>query len=407
MTGLKLIVQKYGETYLESPEKIKAVAERIKRYADRGYSVVATVSAMKNPGNILVDIAEKIASEPECRELDMITSAGEQISAALIAIALNEMGVDAISYNGSQIGLLTNGNFSNALIRSISPERLTKSLEEYKAVIVTGSQGVDRDDNITNLGSGGADTVAVAIAAVLGSRECEIYTETGGVYTADPRIVGNPEKLKEISYDEMFELSRLGSAIVHSRSIEFAKKYGVRVRVRSGSDYEEGTVIMSKEELMERHIISGVTSKNDQAKITIRDIPDKPGIAESLFNALGDNKICVDMIVQSTGKNNLTTISFTILKKDIVVVKDICEILKKEWNASEVSTKEDIAIVSAVGAGMISGYGIAGRMFRTLAAHNINIEMISTSEIGISCVVDAIYSELAVKAIHKEFIESK
>jgi aspartate kinase len=322
-------------------------------------------------------------------------------------MALHEAGVDAISYTGSQIKLVTDGNFSNARIESISPDRIMKSLRENKVVIVAGFQGVDKDENITTLGRGGSDTSAVALAAALGSRDCEIYTDVEGVYTADPRVVSSTKKLKEISYDEMLELARLGAGVMHSRSVEFAKKYGIRVIVRSSFNYEEGTVIMPREDMMEKHLISGVTSKTDQAKITIRDIPDRPGIAESLFGRLGEKKIYVDMIVQSTGKDNHATISFTILKKDLADVKEICEKLKKEWNASEVSTKEDIAIVSAVGVGMMSAYGVAGRMFKTLAAHNVNIEMISTSEIGISCVVDAIYAELAVKAIHKEFMEAK
>jgi len=407
MSDLKLIVQKYGGTSVGTPERIKAVVERIKRYVDNGYSVVVVVSAMGHTTDELVDLAGKISAKPSRREMDMLLSTGEQISISLVSMALHEAGVDAISYTGSQIKLVTDGNFSNARIESISPDRIMKSLRENKVVIVAGFQGVDKDENITTLGRGGSDTSAVALAAALGSRDCEIYTDVEGVYTADPRVVSSTKKLKEISYDEMLELARLGAGVMHSRSVEFAKKYGIRVIVRSSFNYEEGTVIMPREDMMEKHLISGVTSKTDQAKITIRDIPDRPGIAESLFGRLGEKKIYVDMIVQSTGKDNHATISFTILKKDLADVKEICEKLKNEWNASEVSTKEDIAIVSAVGVGMMSAYGVAGRMFKTLAAHNVNIEMISTSEIGISCVVDAIYAELAVKAIHKEFMEAK
>jgi aspartate kinase len=406
MADLKLIVQKYGGTSVGSPERIQAVAQRIKRYVDNGYSVVIVVSAMGHTTDELVDLAAKITSKGSRREMDMLLSTGEQISISLVAMALHEIGVDAISYTGSQIKMITDGNFSNARIESISVDRIMKSLREKKVVIVAGFQGIDKDENITTLGRGGSDTSAVALAAVTGSRDCEIYTDVDGVYTADPRMVSHTKKLKQISYDEMLELARLGAGVMHSRSVEFAKKYGIRVIVRSSFNNEEGTVIMPQEEMMEKHIISGVTSKTDQAKVTIRDIPDRPGIAEALFSRMGEKKIYVDMIVQSTGKEGHATISFTVLKKDIADVKAICEKLKNEWKASEVSTKEDIAIVSAVGVGMMSSYGVAGRMFKVLAAHGVNIEMISTSEIGISCVIDMIYAELAVKAIHKEFLEN-
>jgi aspartate kinase len=406
MAEMKLIVQKYGGTSVGSPERIKAVAERVKRYVDTGYSVVIVVSAMGHTTDELIDLAGQITAKGDRREMDMLLSTGEQISIALLAMALQEIGVKAVSYTGSQIKMITDGTFSNARIESISPDRIMKSLKEKKVVVVAGFQGIDKDENITTLGRGGSDTSAVALAAALGSRDCEIYTDVDGVYTADPRTVSHTRKLKEISYDEMLELARLGAGVMHSRSVEFAKKYGIRVIVRSSFNNEEGTVIMPQEEMMEKHLISGVTSKTEQAKITIRDIPDRPGIAESLFSRLGEKKLYVDMIVQSTGKDNHATISFTVLKKDLPDVMAICEKLKKEWNASEISAKEDIAIVSAVGVGMMSAYGVAGRMFKTLAEHGINIEMISTSEIGISCVIDAMFAELAVKAIHKEFMEN-
>ena len=407
MSDLKIMVQKYGGTSVGTPERIKAVAQRIKTYVENGYSVVVVVSAMGHTTDELIKLSEGITKKGSRREMDMLLSTGEQISIAMLAMALHEISVDAISYTGSQIKMITDGNFSNARIESIGSERIMKSLHEKKVVIVAGFQGIDKDENITTLGRGGSDTSAVALAAALNGRDCEIYTDVDGVYTADPRVVQHTKKLKEISYDEMLELARLGAGVMHSRSVEFAKKYNIRVTVRSSFNYEEGTVIMPMEEMMEKHLISGVTSKTEQAKINIRDIPDRPGIAETLFMRLGEKKLYVDMIVQSTGKDNHASISFTVLKKDLSEVMAICEQLRKEWNASEVSTKEDIAIVSAVGVGMMSSYGVAGRMFKVLAQHNVNIEMISTSEIGISCVIDAMYAELAVKAIHKEFLEQQ
>lgn len=406
MAELKLIVQKYGGTSVGTPERIKAVAERIKTYVGKGYSVVVVVSAMGHTTDELITLSEGITKKGSRREMDMLLSTGEQVSIAMLAMALHEIGVDAISYTGSQIKMITDGTFSNARIESIDNTRIRRSLEEGKVVVVAGFQGIDKDENITTLGRGGSDTSAVALAAALGGRDCEIYTDVDGVYTADPRVVMHTKKLNQISYDEMLELARLGAGVMHSRSVEFAKKYNVRVTVRSSFNYEEGTVIMPQEEMMEKHVISGVTSKTEQAKVTVRDIPDHPGIAEMLFCRLGEKKIYVDMIVQSTGKDNHASISFTVLKKDLAEVLTICEVLRKEWKASEVTAKEDIAIVSAVGVGMMSSYGVAGRMFKVLSQHGVNIEMISTSEIGISCVIDAMYAELAVKAIHKEFLEN-
>ncbi len=403
---MKLIVQKYGGTSVGTVERIKAVAARIKRYVENGYSVVVVVSAMGKTTDQLIDIAKQITKNPDKREMDMLLSTGEQVSIALLAMALHEIGIDAISYTGSQVKVLTDGNFSNARIQSIATDRIKKSLEENKVVIVAGFQGIDEDENITTLGRGGSDTSAVALATVLGTRDCEIYTDVDGVFTADPRVVPTTKKLKEISYEEMLELARLGAGVLHSRSVEFAKKYNIRIHVRSSFNDNEGTIVMPREEMMEKFVISGVTSKDDEAKITIRDIPDRPGVASMLFGELGKQKVYVNMIVQSTGKDGKASISFTVLKNDLDKALKICESLKDKLGASSIEYKENIAIVSAVGVGMLSSWGVAGRMFDVLSKHNINIEMISTSEIGISCVIDAMYSELAVKAIHKEFIET-
>ncbi len=407
MNGSKIIVQKYGGTSVKSPERIKAVASRIKSYRDNGYSMVIVVSAMGKTTDVLIDLAKELSENPSRREMDMLLSTGEQVSIALLAIALHEIGVDAVSYTGSQIRMMTDGNFSNAKIENISTDRIMKSLAENKVVIVAGFQGIDDDDNITTLGRGGSDTSAVALAAVLGTRDCEIYTDVDGVYTADPRIITSTRKLKEISYDEMLELARLGAGVLHSRSVEFAKKYNIRLHVRSSFSFEEGTIVMPMEEMMEKFIISGITSKQDEAKVTIREIPDRPGISAKLFNELGNSKIYVNMIVQSTGHDNKASISFTVKKEDLSKTIEICNELNKVFGGSAVDAKEDIAIVSAVGVGMLSSYGVAGRMFGVLSEQNINIEMISTSEIGISCVIDSMYAELASKLLHKAFIEVK
>ncbi len=407
MSKLKIIVQKYGGTSVGTPERIKAVAERIKGYTGKGYSVVVVVSAMGKTTDELITLAGQITKNPNSREMDMLLSTGEQVSISLLAMALHDIGIDAISYTGSQIKMMTDGNFSKAKIESIATNRIMKSLEDNKVVIVAGFQGIDTDENITTLGRGGSDTSAVALAAVLGTRDCEIYTDVNGVFTADPRIIANTEKLKEVSYDEMLELARLGAAVLHSRSVEFAKKYNIRLHVRSSFNYEEGTIVMPKEEMMEKYVISGVTAKRDEAKITIWDIPDHPGIAARLFSIMGQNKLYVNMIVQSTGKDNRASISFTVLKSDLDKAMKLCDDFKKELGASGVEAKKDIAIVSAVGVGMLSSYGVAGRIFQVLSDQKINIEMISTSEIGISCVIDDIYAELAQKVIHKAFIEAE
>ena len=361
MSEKKIVVQKYGGTSVGSAERIKVVAERIKSYVENNYSVVVVVSAMGKTTDSLVQLASEITDKPSSREMDVLLSTGEQVTIAVLAMALHEIEIDAISLTGSQVGVRTDGNFSNARIESISTERIYEGLKENHVVIVAGFQGVDDDMNITTLGRGGSDTSAVALASVLDTRNCEIYTDVDGVYTADPRVIENPTKLNEISYDEMLEFARLGAGVLHSRSVEFAKKYNVRLHVRSSFNYEEGTIVMPREEMMEKFVISGVTSKSDEAKITIRDIPDKPGIASTVFDVLGKNKIYVNMIVQSTGHDNLASISFTVLKKDLDTAMKLCEGIKSDLNASGLEAKKDIAIVSAVGVGMLSSYGVAGK----------------------------------------------
>ncbi|MCX7677747.1 MAG: aspartate kinase [Spirochaetes bacterium] len=403
---MNILVQKYGGTSVGTPERIMAVADRIKSYVNKGYSLVVVVSAMGKTTDQLIELAKQISKSPSKREMDMLLSTGEQVSIALLAMALHEKGVDAISYTGSQVRVMTDGNFSEAKIESIATDRILKSLNEGKVVIVAGFQGIDEEENITTLGRGGSDTTAVALAAVLKTRDCEIYTDVDGVFTADPRVVPAARKLREISYDEMLELARLGAGVLHSRSVEFAKKYNIKITVRSSFNYEEGTIVMPKEEMMEKFVVSGVTAKTDEAKITIWNLEDKPGVAAKLFGKMGEAKIYINMIVQSTGHDGKASISFTVLKKDLQRALELTEKLKDELGGSAIEAKENIAIVSAVGVGMLSSYGVAGRMFKVLADNNINIEMISTSEIGISCCIDGKYAELAQRVIHQEFIES-
>lgn len=402
---MKVIVQKYGGTSVADAERIKAVASRIKNYVENGYSIVVVVSAMGKTTDRLIDLAREISENPSRREMDMLLATGEQVSISLLALALHEIGIDAISYTGSQVKMVTDGNFSDAKIQSVSTDKIMKSLSQKKVVIVAGFQGIDENDNITTLGRGGSDTSAVALAAVLGTRDCEIYTDVDGVYTADPRVVANPRKLNEISYDEMLELARLGAGVLHSRSVEFAKKYNIKLTVRSSFNFEEGTTVMPKEEMVEKFIISGVTTKNNEAKVTLHNLADRPGIAATLFGRLGAEKIYVNMIIQTTGQDNITSLSFTVQKKDLKRTLEVCNEIKDEIGARAITSKDTISIVSAVGVGMLSSYGVAGRMFRILSEHGINIEMISTSEIGISCVIDDKYAELATKIIHKEFVE--
>ena len=404
---MKIIVQKYGGTSVKNAERIKAVAQRIKNYVDDNYHVVVVVSAMGKTTDVLVDLAAQITSSPSKREMDMLLSTGEQVSISLLAMALHEIGIKAVSHTGGQVEVITDGNFSNARIESISSEKLNASLKANRVVIVAGFQGVDDKGNITTLGRGGSDTSAVALAAVLETRDCEIYTDVDGVYTADPRVIEKPRKLKQISYEGMLELARLGAGVLHSRSVEFAKKYKVRLHVRSSYSDEEGTIVMPGEEMMEKFVISGVTAKQDEAKITLRDVADSPGIAAVIFSALGEKKLYVNMIVQSTGSANRASISFTVLKTNLDEALAVCNSLKDKIGFSSVEAKEDIAIVSAVGVGMLSSYGVAAKMFEVLSEENINIEMISTSEIGISCVVESKYAELAQKVIHRAFLEEE
>jgi len=401
-----ILVQKYGGTSVGSVERIKNVARRIIRSKEKGYCVVVVVSAMSGETNRLIDLAQQVTAEPAKREMDMLVSTGEQVSIALLAIALQDMGHPAISMTAAQVGIRTDANFMNARIQHIDDKPMKAELKKGRIVIVAGFQGIDVGNNITTLGRGGSDTSAVALAAALKAKYCEIYTDVDGVYTADPNKVPDARMLREISYEEMLELASLGSKVLHSRSVEIAMNYNVVLHVRSSLNDNEGTLVVKETKEMEKIRISGVTSKTDEARVTIYDLDDKPGIAAAVFSELAASRINVDMIVQSSAleKTHTNRISFTVKKSDIKAVEAVVEKLRKSGTVNGkhlVDTK--IGIVSIVGVGMKSHTGVASQLFAILAKNKINIEMISTSEIKISCVIAEDRVLDAVRAIHKDF----
>lgn len=406
----KILVQKFGGTSVGDPERIRRVANRIKSYHDKGYQLVVVVSAMGDTTDDLIDLAAKISANPPKREMDMLLSTGEQISVSLLAMALHEIHVPARSFTGGQVHIVTDGNFSNARIESIDTKRLSAELDKGQVCIVAGFQGIDQNQNITTLGRGGSDTTAVALAAALKAKECEIYTDVDGVYTTDPNKVEKARKLDQISYDEMLELASLGAGVLHSRSVEFAKKYEVIIHVKSSFNYSEGTKVVSESQIMEKITVTGVTLKSDDARMTVADIPDKPGVAAEIFQVLADKKINIDVIVQSssrpdrsTGKDRTNTIAFTLPIAAVVEAKETLQPLIAKWGAGNISADANIAIVSAVGVGMKSHTGVAASMFKALADNGINIEMISTSEIKISCVIAKDRGKDALRLIHTVF----
>jgi aspartate kinase len=399
-----IVVQKYGGTSVGTTDKIKNVANRIKSYHEKGHQVVVVVSAMGHTTDELLELAERVNPNPSRRELDMLLSTGEQVSISLLAMALEAISVPAQSFTGSQVKILTDGNFSNAKIQAIDDSKIRKALEEGKVVIVAGFQGIDTEENITTLGRGGSDTTAVALAAALKAKECEIYTDVDGVYTADPNKVPSAKMHERISYDEMLELASLGAGVLHSRSVELAKNYDVVIHVRSSFHMNPGTLVLSEEKLLEQIRVSGVTIKKEEARITISDVPDKPGIAADLFGALAEEHIIVDVIVQSSPYDGKNTISFTIPRKSIKSANNILESFCQRHGTGPIEVNDKIAIVSAVGVGMKSHVGVAAKMFKALAEQNINIEMITTSEIKISCVIPEEQAETALKAVHAAFM---
>ncbi len=402
---MPLVVQKFGGTSVGSVERIKNVAKKIKKAVDEGNRVVVVSSAMSGETDRLLTLTREMSDRPDPREVDQIVSTGEQVAIGLIAIALKEMGIDAVSLTGWQVPIFTDSSHTKARISKIDTHRIFKLIDEGKVPIIAGFQGVSDEGNITTLGRGGSDTTAVAIAAAINADVCEIYTDVTGVFTADPRIVENAKKIEMISYEEMMEMASLGSKVMQIRSVEFAAKYGVKIHVKSSFLDEDGTWIVEENEDMERVAVRGISHELKESKITVVRVPDRPGIAAKLFKALGDNNIVVDMIVQNVSHEGYTDISFTVNKADADFAEEISRMVAKEIGAKDVERDDKIAKISVVGLGMKTHAGTAARMFEVLDREGINIYAISTSEIKISCLIHEKYAELAVRSLHEAFIE--
>jgi len=400
---LALIVQKYGGTSVGDLNRIRNVANRVARTRQDGHRVVVVVSAMAGETDRLIQLAHQVNETPDPREYDSLISTGEQVSAALLALTLRSLGVPAKSFLGHQVRIITDRTFSSARIQKVEVHRLRKELKAGTVPVVTGFQGIDREGNITTLGRGGSDTTGVALAAALKADVCEIYTDVEGVYTTDPNICPNARKLSRISYDEMLELASLGAKVLQIRSVEVAKKYNVPIHVRSSFSDKNGTWVTKEDEKMEKVLVSGVTLNKHEARITIVRVPDKPGIAAKIFSPISEANIVVDMIIQNSSDEGFTDMTFTVPKGDLKKALKLVKKTAEEIKAQEVLADENIAKVSIVGAGMRSHSGVASRMFAALAKENINIMMISTSEIKISCVVEAKYGELAARVLHQAF----
>jgi aspartate kinase len=398
-----LIVQKYGGTSVANPERIRTVAKRVVRTKEEGNDVVVVLSAMSGETDKLINLANQVSENPDPRELDMLVSTGERVTIALLAMAIHSLGHKAQSFTGRQAGIISDCVHTKARIEKISCERVKHALKEGMIAVVAGFQGINEQGDVTTLGRGGSDLSAVAVAAALKADLCDIYTDVDGVYTTDPNMVPQARKLDKISYEEMLELASLGAKVLQTRSVEFAKKYNVPIRVLSSFNDNPGTLVTREDSDMEKVVVSGVAYDKNQVKVTVTGVPDKPGVAAKIFNEISANNIIVDMIIQNIGEGGLTDMSFTVPKTDS---KKISELMKKvvaEIGARGVAVKEDIAKISIVGVGMRSHSGVAAQMFSSLAAEGINIMMISTSEIKISIVIDAKYTELAVRTLHQTF----
>lgn len=401
---MALIVQKYGGTSVGSIEKIGQVADKVCALAKQGNKVVVTVSAMSGETNRLLALATEMSQQTHLREQDVLISTGEQVTIALLSMALLDRGCEARSYTGGQIKMLTDSAFGKARIRDIQAAGMMKDLDAGRVVVVAGFQGVDEDGNITTLGRGGSDTTAVAIAAALKADECQIYTDVDGVYTTDPRVCEKARRLDEITFEEMLEMASLGSKVLQIRSVEFAGKYDVPLRVLSSFEDGPGTLIKKESgEQMENPLISGIAFNRDEAKLTIRGVPDRPGVASEILGPIGEANIEVDMIIQNIGSEDSNDFTFTVHRNDFERARAILETAAQKLQAKEVVGDDDIAKVSIVGVGMRSHAGVASRMFKAMAKENINIKMISTSEIKISVVIEEKYLELAVRSLHTAF----
>ncbi len=401
---MSLIVQKYGGTSVGTIERIEAVAEKIVGFRERGDDVVVVVSAMSGETNRLIGLAGEINDEPSPREMDVLVSTGEQVTIALLSMALQKRGYDARSYTGSQVRILTDSSHSKARIQEIDAHRMEHDLSKGRVVVVAGFQGSDENGNITTLGRGGSDTTAVALAAALTADECQIYTDVDGVYTTDPRVVEGARRLDQITFEEMLEMASQGSKVLQIRAVEFAGKYKVPLRVLSSFEEGSGTLItLEEDDDMEKPIVSGIAFNRDEAKLTIRGIPDVPGIASRVLGAVGRANIEVDVIVQNVAQDNTASLTFTVHRNEMTKAQDVLESVAKELGATTVEADANIAKVALVGVGMRSHAGVAATMFEALAKDNINIQMISTSEIKITVVIDERYLELAVRRLHSAF----
>ena len=417
---MALIVQKFGGSSVSDPERIRAVADHVARTVRRGHQVVVAVSAMGKTTDDLIRLANAVLTNQDApvdkatkkgevpirgdsREMDMLLSTGERISAALVAMAIDDLGVPSASFTGSQVGIITDTSHGRAKILEVKGDRLRHALMAGMVPVVAGFQGVSTDNDVTTLGRGGSDTTAVALAAALGADECEIYTDVTGVFTADPRICPRAHRMARVSFEEMLEMAATGSGVVALRAVEFASRHGVRLHVRSSFTWEPGTIITEEDPTMEQAVVSGITHDTSEAKVTVAQVPDRPGIAARIFRSLADRHVNVDMIVQNTSTDGATDISFTVPKADLTIAMGICGGLQGEIGAKAVTSDTGVARVSIVGAGMKTNPGVSASMFETLAGAGVNIEMISTSTIRLSCVIRAEKVEAAVQALHTAF----
>lgn len=403
MSRKGIVVQKFGGTSVGNVEKIKGVAKRVASYRKKGYQVVVVVSALGGTTDELLKLADQINKNPSERELDMLMTTGEQVSISLLAMALHKIGCDAISFTGAQVGIKTDASHTKARIVDIGTKRIKQQLSRGKVVIVAGFQGISDEQEITTLGRGGSDMTAVALAKVLKAKECEIYTDVKGVYTADPRKVKDARKLNNVSYEEMLELASLGAQVMQARSIEVAGKFNVPIHVRASFCKEKGTLISKEVRSMEDVLVRGVAVNKGEAKVTICDVPDKPGEASKLFERLAEANINVDMIIQNISRTRKTDISFTVPLGDLKKTQEVVRKVNKEIGAKGAKYDKEVAKVSVVGIGMRSHSGVAAKMFKALASKKINIEMISTSEIKISCVIERKQAEKATRILHNAF----
>ena len=403
---MALIVQKYGGTSVIDVDRVKHVAQHIKSFRDAGHDMIITVSAPSGVTDKLIDMTKKFEKRPPTREMDVLLSTGEQISIALLAMALNDLGIPSVSMTGSQMGIMTTDAHMKARINYIKTDKIRKELDAGKVIIVAGFQGITEEGEITTLGRGGSDTTAVAVAAATGADLCEIYTDVDGVYTADPRMVQNTQKLAMITHDEMLELASLGAKVLHPRSVEIAKMHGVKLSVRSSYEtFKEGTFVVNRDQLEKEFVVTGVACDQKVAKIGIFDLEDKPGSATKVFQALADANVNVDMIVQSAMRNNMNDIAFTVPLDEVDNALEVLHELKNKMSMSDIVSSTNVAKVSIVGAGMVSSTGVAAKMFSVLAQNEINIQMISTSEIKVSCIIEKENDtpKKAMQALHDAF----